>query len=290
MKNLLLICGLILSIASCKNSDKPDLKKTISVSILPQVYFVESIAGPNYKINVMIPPGASPETYEAGFRQLNELSTSDLYLKIGHLSFEDVWMKTLIELNPKMKVFDVSMGIELIEDSHEHIHNQHSEKEILYDPHIWMSVVNAELIAQNSLKALLQVYPEDSVLFHKNFLQLKKDIDKVKNTWFDKKKLLEGKAFIIYHPALSYLANEMDMEQISLEYEGKEPPPSHIQNIIREAETKDIKSIFIQKQFNPDNAKSLAKEINAEIIIIDPLSSNWKEEMMNILTSLTQER
>jgi zinc transport system substrate-binding protein len=290
MRNLLLFTGILFIISSCKSPDKSDLQNTVSVSIMPQKYFVESIVGSNYKINVMIPPGASPETYEAGFRQLNELSTSDLYLKIGHLSFEDAWMKTLSELNPKMKVFTVSEGIELIEESYQHNQVHNSDKEILYDPHIWMSVMNAELIAHNSLKALQQVYPNDSALFHKNYLHLLKEIEEVKSSWLQKKDSLKGKAFLIYHPALSYLADEMNMEQISLEYQGKEPPPSHIQNIIREAKKKNIKFIFIQKQFNPDNAKSLANETGAEIIVIDPLSSNWKEEMMKILTTLTQER
>lgn len=238
----------------------------------------------------MIPPGASPEIYEAGFRQLNDLSGSQLFLKIGHLSFEEAWMKTLIELNPKMQIFDSSKGIKLIEESEEHAQHKHSEEEIIYNPHVWMSVDNADIIAQNSLNALLHVYPEDSVLFRKNYAILKKDIEEVKKAWSEKKDILDGKAFLIYHPALSYLASEMNMKQISLEYEGKEPPPSHIRDIIKESKSKNIKFIFIQKQFNPDNAKSLASEINAEIVTIDPLSSNWKEEMMNILAKLTKER
>ncbi|MBN2173248.1 MAG: hypothetical protein JW731_03900, partial [Bacteroidales bacterium] len=56
---------LILSLVfSCSNeSQKKQEKRIITVSILPQKYFVEKIAGDRFQINVMIPPGASPESY-----------------------------------------------------------------------------------------------------------------------------------------------------------------------------------------------------------------------------------
>ncbi len=45
-------------------------KPVVSVSILPQKYFLERLAGDLVEVNVMIPPGASPATYEPTVSQL----------------------------------------------------------------------------------------------------------------------------------------------------------------------------------------------------------------------------
>ena len=281
----LIIIGLS-ALFACTNTSPENRDKTISVSILPQKYFVSSITGPAYHINVMVPPGASPEIYEAGFRQLNELANSSIYLKSGFLGFEDVWMKSIADLNPDLKIYDSSEGLPLLEQACEHDHEGHHHKEHHHDPHVWMSVSDAAIIARNTLQALLKAFPEDSSVFIANYQQLSAEIDSVKAAYQASGEILKGKSFIIYHPALSYLAHEFDMEQIAIEYEGKEPPPSHLKNIIEKTAEFDKIYILIQKQFNPDNANSIAAETGAEIVQIDPLNENWKEEMLSLLDIL----
>ncbi|MEK7500319.1 MAG: zinc ABC transporter substrate-binding protein, partial [Patescibacteria group bacterium] len=97
---------------------------------------------------------------------------------------------------------------------------------------------------------------------------------------------LEGSAFLVFHPALAYLARDYGLEQISLEYEGKSPPPGHMMNIINIAREKKIKAILIQKQFNAEPAQTIANEIGAEVIVIDPLDENWKDQFEYIAKAL----
>ena len=88
---------------------------------------------------------------------------------------------------------------------------------------------------------------------------------------------------MIYHPALTYFAADYGLEQISIEDEGKEPNPAHLKKLIDLARKKNIHIIFIQSQFDVDNAKSIAKEINGQIIPIDPLTEDWTGEMMKLI-------
>jgi zinc transport system substrate-binding protein len=283
---LVIIC----SLPSCNRLREQPTEKTISVSILPQKYFVESITGKKVKVNVMIPPGASHSSYEPTARQMNLLVNSRAYFKVGYLDFELAWMPRFTGINPEMKVFDLSAGIEPILGSCEHpeisttTHSTGNEKGI--DPHTWMSPRNAKIIALNTLNSLIAVFPADSAGFKSNYLSFLLQLDEIDSLYMRNADKLKGRSFIIYHPALAYLARDYDMEQIVLEFDGKEPPPAHIKAIIDLARKKNIHTVFVQKQFSIDNSRSLAKEINAEIIRFDPLDEDWKGQMITLLDKL----
>ena len=98
-------------------------KPVVSVSILPQKYFIEQLAGGMVEVNVMVPPGASPATYEPTVSQLSQLDRSAVYMKMGYLGFELSWMNKIRSVNPSMEVINLSDGVELIygeeEDDHQ---------------------------------------------------------------------------------------------------------------------------------------------------------------------------
>ena len=294
MKKILLLPVLIFYLATCITSPETHSSNAVSVSILPQKYFVESIAGDKLKVNVMIPPGASHSSYEPTPKQMNLLVSSQAYLKIGPLDFELAWMPRFSGANPEMKIFDLSEGIDLIKGSHDHHEGEeklfHPENETGIDPHIWLSPVNVKIMSFNILKALISIYPSDSVEFTSNYNSFMIQVDSVASLYNSNANNLKGKSFIIYHPALAYMARDFGMQQIVLEFEGKEPHPVHIKEIIDLAKEKNIHSIFVQKQFSIDNSRSLAKEINAEIITIDPMEENWKEQMISILGHLLSDK
>jgi zinc transport system substrate-binding protein len=287
-----LILILLTGLFSCNSPKETAIEKAISVSVLPQKYFAEAIAGSTIKVNVMIPPGASHSSYEPTARQMNLLTNSQAYLKIGHLDFELAWMPRFVGINTEMKIFDLSEGIDLITGKSHQYHeseNLHSNEDTEgVDPHIWMSPANVKKIAFNILNSLTSVYPADSSVFLTNYNAFIIQVDSVLALFNAQAEMLKGKSFIIYHPALAYLARDYGMEQIVLEFEGKEPPPAHIKSIIDLAKEKNIKYIFVQKQFSIDNSRSLANEINAEIIPINPVDEDWKGQMIEILKHLSE--
>ncbi len=269
-------------IASCQNQPGLSSKKIITVSILPQKYFVEAVAGDKFIINVMIPPGGTPESYEPTAHQIQSLSESAIYMKIGHIPFEEVWLKNINKINPSIQVFDLSEGIDLIKGRLNH------EGEMLsgIDPHIWISAYNAAIIARNIFQALCiqdslnKPYYSDRL---KKFLAL---TDSLNRNFKKEFSMMQGSTFLVFHPALAYLARDYGLEQICLEFEGKSPPPGHMKNIIDIAHERKINTIMIQKQFNPDFAITVAKEINGKVIIIDPLDENWDKQIAYIVRNI----
>jgi len=85
-------------------------KPVIFVSILPQKYFVEQIAGDTVDVEVMVMPGASPATYEPRPRQMVELAQADLYLAIG-VPFEKVWLSRIHDTNPKLHIVHIDENL-----------------------------------------------------------------------------------------------------------------------------------------------------------------------------------
>ncbi len=76
------------------------------------------------------------------------------------------------------------------------------------------------------------------------------------------------------------------LEEIPVEFEGKEPTPSRMKELIDRARKDNIKTIFVQKEFDIKNAKAIAGEIGAHIILIDPLSENWLKSTGDIIEAL----
>lgn len=284
MKNKLFLFVLLATMVSCGTKEKVDESKaTISVSILPQKYFIEEIAGDLFHINVMIPPGASPATYEPTPLQLTSLSETELYLRIGFTAFEIAWMDKLSATNETMTVVDLSEGVDLImEKSHQHGSHMHGS----VDPHIWLSPRNAKIISKNIYDALSKTYPEHQSDFTSNLQALNLKLDSLDNYISETVGNLEKKSFMTYHPALSYFARDYGLQQLPMELEGKTPTSSYLKNLVDKGIDEEVSVIFLQMQFDQHNAEVLAKEIGAEIIQINPLDPEWYKQMVFIADKL----
>lgn len=283
--SILFFSFLSLALFSCRN--KSPETHTVSVSILPQKYFVEKIAGDYVKVNVMVPPGMSPATCDLSTEQLKKLYDSDLCFTVGYLPFELTHLYPVLANRSDIRLTDHSEGIELIGGSCGHLHahpaGAHTEGHEGVDPHIWLSPRYARQMASTVLKILSEQYPEQREQFARNYQGLLAEIDAVAAKADSVLSRKQHKSFLIYHPALTYFARDYGMEQISIEDEGKEPNPAHLKKIIDSAKEKDIRIIFIQSQFDVNNAKSIAKAIGATVIPIDPLNENWTEEMHRMI-------
>jgi zinc transport system substrate-binding protein len=275
----LLISGLAFS---CNQPQDRGDKPVISVSILPQQYFVRQLAGDLVEINVMIPPGASPATYEPTVSQLGKLEQSASYLRIGHVGFELSWMDKISAVNPEMKIVDLSRGVVLIVESEEEAEHPQGHDHGGTDPHIWLSVKNSRIIARNIYQELLMMFPDHQEELSSRFEKFSASLDSLHQVINNKLDGLENRSFMIYHPALTYFASEYNLTQYSLEIEGKSPSPAHLRLMTDLGRSHKITRILIQDQFDRRNAEVLAREIGAEIVQFDPLDPCWMDQMLYI--------
>ncbi|MGM0496461.1 MAG: metal ABC transporter solute-binding protein, Zn/Mn family [Bacteroidota bacterium] len=287
----LLLFGILITFGSCGNrgdGSTSDQKKTLSVSIPPQKYFVRQIAGNKYKINVMIPPGANPVTYDPSPGKMKEVSNSVGYVKIGHLAFEKIWMDKFTSMNPEMKVVDQSKYTELIQTGKEKNHHNHDHGSGV-DPHIWTSPKAVKKQIKTIKEGLAELDPDNESFYTENYRTFLSNIDTL-DTFIEKRLTdLENESFMIFHPALSYFARDYGLNQISIEFEGKEPSPSKLREIIDQARKENVSTIFIQKQFDINNAETVAAEIGGNLEVINPLDSNWVATIKDITEKMVSQ-
>jgi zinc transport system substrate-binding protein len=268
----------------CRTDSNNEDKPVITASILPQRYLLQKVAGSRFEINIMIPPGASPATYDPSPRQLQQLSKSKAYFMTGNLGFENAWIKKITSFNKSMPVFNLSSGIELIYSEHHNINKDN--KSINADPHIWMSPKEIKIICRNIYMALKEIIPSDSLIYKYNYYSFLEELDSLDREIKKSLSKLNKRKFFIYHPALTYYARDYELIQISVEHEGKAPSPYHLKQLINLAEKENIKTIFIQEQFDIENAEVLAHEIEGKIIKINPLDEDLLNQIIYITAQL----
>lgn len=273
----ILLVLIVLAVA-CQTNPTKNSSKIVFTSILPLQYFTDQITGSLYTSEVMVPPGVGPETYNPTPRQMSSMSRAKAYFANGFLGFEEAYVTKFQSNNPDLLFVNTSEGVNLIAGE-DHDHGDHNHVKGV-DPHTWSTPEGARVIARNICNGMVQIDPANKAVFQANLEKLLAKIDSVDKVVKAILTEIPSRKFMVFHPALGYFAREYQLEQLSIEFEGKIPTPRHIQNIVQEARSQKIANILIQKEFDTENADIIARETGSKVIQIDPLSYNWLNEMI----------
>ncbi|MCD4761098.1 zinc ABC transporter substrate-binding protein, partial [bacterium] len=210
--------------------------------------------------------------------QIKKLSDAELYIRIGHIAFEQAQMDKLKDINSDMLVVDSSKSIKLrtIETHNTHKENKNNhEDEGGNDPHIWLDPNMVKIQAENIYQALIKINPENKNYFLANKNKFIKDLDSLDKKLKNSFKPIKNKTILVFHPAFGYLADAYNFHQEAIEIEGKDPTIKNLQKIIDQAKKDNIKVIFVQKQFSTKSAQVIADAIGGTVVQIDPLAQNY---------------
>jgi zinc transport system substrate-binding protein len=267
---------------SCGRRSYNSGDRIITVSIAPYKYFIEEIAGNDFVVNIMVPAGADPHTYEPFPEQISRLRKSVAYISNGYLGFEMNWLDRFYETNTTMKRLSLGDGIDPLNSVH---HHEGSRIESA-DPHYWLSPGCALIMAASIKGFLCELNPTQKEKYEKGYqvllLRIQEVDDKARGLFSG----VKNRSFMIYHPNLAYMARDYGLEEIPVEFDGKEPSPSRLRDLIDHARKDHLKTIFVQREYDTKNAKAIAGEIGARIVLIDPLSENWQRSTTDIIEAL----
>lgn len=274
----------LMACSSQRQKNDTSGKPVITVSILPEKTFVEKIAGDDFKINLLLPPGESPVTFTLLPSQLVDITKSLLWLKMGHVAFEYSWDEKIREINKKMKVVNLSDNLELI-----HAKVFETEKQGLsagINPHTWMSPVLVKKMTERITAELSLINPERSEFYHNNYLIFAEEIDELNQKISTLLEPYRGRSFIMFHPSLAYFSRDYGLTEHSLEPGGKEPTPQRMRELVQLAKRESIPVIYIQSDLDREQARVFAEEIDGKIEEMWPLNPDWEENLMEITRQL----
>lgn len=264
----------------------------VTVSIIPQKVLVQRIAGDLVDVQLLVQPGQSPATYEPTPRQMMDLSKAQLYYRIG-VPFEDIWMRSIQNTFPTLPILDARDGIELREmevagNGHDHGHS-HVHEDGGFDPHIWLSPPLIKIMALGLRDKLIELDPSNSNVYVKNHSEFAESLDLLDADIRKTLGKLNTRKFMVYHPSWGYFADTYGLQQIPIESEGKEPGAKALAHLIENAKKNHIGAIFVQKQFSQHQARAVASAIGSKVVVIDPLSVDYPENLLEASRAMAQD-
>jgi zinc transport system substrate-binding protein len=276
MKRMILLLGIALivvqpfsaSAGGQKSSEQGE--PTAFVSIGPQRYLVQSIAGSRLRVEVLVQPGQDPHTFEPTPKQMTQLSRGKLYFSIG-VAFEQSLIPRIRSSNPQLKIIDTQAGIELreIEKGEEHG----------LDPHTWLSPLLAKRQARTIRDALIEADPDGRGVYEAGYQSLAAELDSLHEEITAALASYRGQEIFVYHPAYGYFTDEYGLKQVAVETGGSEPSAQQLARLIERARQRQVRIIFVQPQFSRTGAEAVADAIGGVVVPLDPLAEDYVENL-----------
>jgi zinc transport system substrate-binding protein len=294
----LLVIAVLVSVALCSGCTGKDISQTpdtdsvknltIACTIPPQEEFIRAIGGESVNVLVMVPPGASPHTFEPTPTHISGLETADLYMTLGSgIEFENRWISRIAEMFPHLPLVNSSERIQLRKGTgHHHEDESPGSDEESSDPHIWLSIRNSAEIVNITCDALTELRPSQKDAFEKNrdlYLTRLFELDtQIQNTLAD----IPTRTILVYHPAFGYFCQDYNLTQIAVEEGGQEPSARSLAALIEKARDEHITLVFSEPEFSTQGAETLAAEIHGTMVLISPLSGEYLKNMQYIADSI----
>lgn len=256
----------------------------VAVSVAPQKYLINQIAGERAQVSVLIAAGQTPATWEPTPRGMARLAASDLLFTVG-VPFEQVWLPRLQRNFPQLRIVNSAEGIALNRLADHHHHGEHHHSEETLDPHVWLDPLHAIALAENMATALIGIDPQHAEQYRQGLEQLRRQFTTLHQQLRQQLQPFAGRTFMVFHPSWGYFAQRYGLEQLAIEVAGKEPSGAQLSEQAQRARRKQVRVIFIQQQFSQKAAEAIADQIGARIAVLDPLA----EDLPAVLSTTAQQ-
>ncbi len=250
-------------------------KPTVFVSIAPQQYFVGRIAGESVAVQVMVPPGSSPATYEPRPRQMAALARAKAYFALG-VPFERTWLSRFVQVNRRMRLVHTDRDVAKVPIEGHAGHAPGGPP----DPHIWLSPPLVMLQAREILQGLVSVDRGHRDVYETGYRRFITDLVGLDRSimglfGWDEERL----PLMVMHPAWGYFARAYGLRQVAVEHHGKPPKPAQLKRLIETARQAGVKALFAAPQQAWKSARAIAEAMGVELLEADPLAPNWSENL-----------
>ena len=234
------------------------LKVAATIHLLADI--VANVGGDKVDVVTIMPPGASPHTFEPMPETIRAAGGAAAVFKIG-CGLDDWVEKIGTAIKGELEAVDVTRGVELrrFEDGS-------------IDPHYWLSLVNGQIMAVNVAQMLSRMDAENTEYYMDNMMAYVKKLDAADAEIKAKLAPVKGMAIATFHDAWFYFAQEYGLE-VAASFEpfaGRQPSPAWLTEFIETVKKKNIKWIFSEPQFSTDAISQVAKDLGVKVGVLDP--------------------
>lgn len=266
---------------STNASDEGNGKPMVAVSVVPEATFVKAVAGDLIDVVTLIPPGQSPENYQPTITSMQKLSDSSLYFAIGVPTEDSNILPKIDDLNKDIKIVYLNKKVAEVYPQREFAPGS-------VDPHIWMSPKRVKVIISIIENELSSLDPKHKDEYKKNADEYVNNIEELNDYIVNSYKDIKNNTIITYHPSLGYYCEDYGLNMLTVEQEGKDSSPKDLEKLIDTARNKNIKVIFCQSEIDSRQSKSFAESIDGKIVEINPLASDYINNMKEITDKIVE--
>lgn len=286
IKNLAVLAVVGLVLAGCSGRTgvnagfQDDSKISIVTTIYPVYDFACNIAGDKAEIINLVPAGMEPHDFELSTGDMQLLEQADVFIYNG-AGMEHFVDKTLDSIsNEELVVVECAKDVTLLEASHTHEGEEDDEHEEKLDPHTWLSASNAILEAEAIKDALIDVDEANAGYYENNFESYKEQLTELDELYKSELADLSKDTIVVAHEAFGYLCKEYGLHQEGIEglTADSEPDSARMKEIIDFCKDNDIQVIFFEELVSPKVAETVASEIGAETMVLNPIEGLTAEQ------------
>ncbi len=289
---IVLVMVIVLVVAGCAPEEAIDQnKKLIVVGIAPMKEWVETIGGDTVRVQVMIPPGNSPANYEPTTRQLLELEKMDRYFAVGVGAETDGFLDRLYPDGDE-RVIRLYEEVSTVYPDRVMEAPAYGEGEEAVqagrDPHIWLSIPRTKVMIRRIIEELIAINPVEEESYRTRgeaYLLSLEELDQELKARFS---ATSKHDFLLFHPSLGYFAEQYGVEMIVIEEDGKSATPSHLMDVIDEAKAKGVRTVFYQEEFDENQARTIAEELDGDLVSLSILEEDYLTGMKQIGEALLE--
>ncbi|HRP34914.1 MAG TPA: zinc ABC transporter substrate-binding protein [Gammaproteobacteria bacterium] len=258
----------------------------VVVSILPQQFLVERIAGPRVEVLTLVQPGDNEATYSPGPATLAALDGARVWFTLG-VHFENAWLGRITRDRPGMQVVSLADGLPMrsteqslvaagAADEHGHRHGGE------LDPHTWTDPRLAARMAGRIAETLARLDPGGADEYRRRAVRLQDELLALHEEIAARLAPVRGGAFIVFHPSWGYFADAYGLVQLPIEVGGREPGPRGLAEIIRRGREAGVRAVFVQQQFSQRSARAVAEALGVEVVEADPLAPDYVANLRQV--------
>jgi ABC-type Zn uptake system ZnuABC Zn-binding protein ZnuA len=265
--------SLLLLIASATpQTMAPRLK--VATTIFPLYDLVRNVAGPAVEVVLLLPPGASPHTFEAKPGTVRTLVGSTVLFAIGH-GLDD-WAVRLAQGAGVARILVVDAHIALRTGTHAaHDHGtSHARQQTsgAVDPHYWLAIPNAVRMVETITRALVELDPAAAPDYRQRAVAYQEQLRLVDAEFRALFASLPRRHIVTFHQAFDYFADAYGLQVVAA-FEpspGQEPPPRHVEAFLRQVRAHQLRVLFVEPQLPQGALTSLARDLQVRLEDLDP--------------------
>ncbi len=249
-------------------------KFSVIASIFPVADMVKQVGGMYVDVTTVIPPGASPHTYEPKPSLLKKISEARVFFMIG--AGLELWAGKFVRLSKnQLQTVKLSEGISLIRLSKHHDDDTNiSDTESGFaNPHIWLDPEIAKLMVNKIISVLCKIDNKHMNYYEKQGSAYLDKLDELHFLISSTVEKFKIRKYVCFHPAWDYFARQYKLESVGVieAAPGRNPTPRSIKKIVSLIIKHDIRAVFAEPQLNPKVAEVIAREAGVKVLFLDPM-------------------